>query len=526
MEWHEVVARTAGVAAISWQQGIEDEQQQRMLASVMTETLLYGPALIYRLDNEEHRTIFTREGLLALLRLAVTEGSSGVLAANFADCFMQATLIVNELLADEITPSSSTGSPTDLLPSELRSALLHLQNPHDLLGRTDAFFEWSRTPKAGLSRSHMPVEDDFRRFTGLTFLEYAAGAYAALTRCSVFRTWSDVEQRGISFDLDDWLANLSNKSVLTQWIAASTVAISTARAQWQEESSLSIAGAGALWRHPIVEADDGRFFIPSPLFILNAMSDGAYFVLFNGYGDDAKDDSKKLQFSQFYGEFFEDYVVGRITSGYANRVDVSLVSREIEYAPGVLSTDLFVAEANDVLFIEVVKKRMSLIGSVLRLNDETIRRDLEAGVLDKARQLHRNVEDFRSGKLFPDVPRPRGQRIFPILVAPEDWPRIYVLTDLFEKVRRDQGLLANAEPIELLDASEVEALEPVLRRGLRLGELLDRKNKGDASNRLMSLHNYELLVEPGTYGSEMTPTRERGGRVAQQIIELVKSWMN
>ena len=89
----------------------------------------------------------------------------------------------------------------------------------------------------------------------------------------------------------------------------------------------------------------------------------------------------------------------RKRSGYAGRSD-SHVSPEVEYKPGVLSSDAVVSEADDILFFEVVAKRMSFVDSVIRLDEKAIGRDLEAGVVKKARQLHRNIEDYRSGALF------------------------------------------------------------------------------------------------------------------------------
>lgn len=78
----------------------------------------------------------------------------------------RAALIVNEILGEEVTAPELVGSPTDLLASELRSAVLHAANVHDLLGRTDSFFRWSRTDKARSSKNYMPIDDDFRAFTG------------------------------------------------------------------------------------------------------------------------------------------------------------------------------------------------------------------------------------------------------------------------------------------------------------------------------------------------------------------------
>ena len=50
--------------------------------------------------------------------------------------------MTNELIHAEIEPLERTGTPQDLLASELRSRTTTLENPHVLLARTAAFFEW------------------------------------------------------------------------------------------------------------------------------------------------------------------------------------------------------------------------------------------------------------------------------------------------------------------------------------------------------------------------------------------------
>jgi hypothetical protein len=262
--------------------------------------------------------------------------------------------------------------------------------------------------------------------------------------------------------------------------------------------------------------------------VVNAMGDGVYYALMDGYraaaGNDKKARDRAVErFTQFYGEFFEDYVVDLFQRGYIGRKDAH-VSGEVEYKKGVLSSDVIVTEANDILFIEVVAKRMGFIDSILRLSPETIGRDIEAGVIDKARQLQRNITDFRSGLLFPDCPRPQKKRIFPIIIAPNEWPRITIIDSILPVLEREEGLLADVEPLELFDAGEAEWLETALPSGLRLGELLNRKNRSTKQYRLMSLHNYLYYAEPGTSPGLVPNVRIRGGEVAKEIIGLVESW--
>jgi hypothetical protein len=520
-----------GILSVSWRDGVESARQQRALVGEMTKDLLYSAAIASKLMSEPHRVLFTQEGMLAVLRLAVVAGSPGnPPVGDHSDTFTKAILAANELLALEIMVENPSGAAADLLPSELRSAILHAENLNDQLARTDAFFAWSITAEARASKNVLPVEEDLRRFTGLTPLEYAAGAYGMLARFASMKTWSEVERLGVAFSIEQWQAGVSDTRVVRQWIVANSVPLENVRAEWQSEPSLSLAGAGCLWRKPVIQVEDDLFFVPAPTLVQNAMGDGTYFALMDGYRDAAGSDPRARKeaverFTRFYGEFFEDQIAGILERAYSGRID-ALFTREVEYLAGVKSSDVIIAEGQDVIFVEVVAKRMNLVDSVLRLKPEAIARDIEAAVLVKTRQLDRNIRDFRAGTLLPDFPRTAGQRIFPVIVSPHDRPRVNVITTALADARKKHGLLADVEPLELLDLGEVEQVETGIHTGVRLSALLDRKNKSTPHNRMMSLHNYLIFVEPNTLPAGMSPTRERGSEVAQRILALAQTWID
>jgi hypothetical protein len=85
-------------------------------------------------------------------------------------------------------------------------------------------------------------------------------------------------------------------------------------------------------------------------------------------------------------------------------------------------------------------------------------------------------------------------------------------------------LLTESEPVEFLNIGEVEDLEGRLLVGLRLAELLDRKNRTTPGNRALSLWNFLVLMEPGTCPIDSVPTRIKGQALAHSLIELARSW--
>lgn len=523
-DWRGVVEVVWGFLGASWPDGVEDSRHQGPILKNFAKLVpLYGDALLRRYSLEPHRPVLTREGMLGVLRAAVVSQSQPHASpSEFADAFVRANLIANELLGSEILPADSQNSAADLLRSELRSAVLHLDNPHDLLARADAFFDWSKTPKATASKNALPIEDDFRRFTGLSWREYAAATYTAFSRCTSVREARYGGRVSALFSLDDWLAGLTDKTVMERWFAVSSIPLAELRAEWADTTSLSFAASGSLWRRPVVRHDNGKFFVPYPQLIQNALGDGAFFLLLDGYID-----ANRLKFTRFYGEFFEDYVAGCFTRGYAN-CDDAIVRSETEYMKRkqkIKSTDVVVAENGDVMFIEVMAKRPKLVESVLTLKDDGIQSDVAAFVA-KARELDKRIGDYRDGLLFPDLPRPDGQRIFPVIVTPTEWPRVYLLHYVLPAAIAKERLLTGCEPVELLDAGDVELLEGLLQRGMRLPAFLDRKNGagGPTDARFKSVNDYLIFYEPSLLSNNRRPGRERGDEIARSLIALGESW--
>jgi hypothetical protein len=397
-DWRDVVTTIAGVAAIGRQYGIEDDAHARTVESFIADQPLYGQSLILKLRADNSQVLFTDESLLAVLRLAVvSHGSSSLMQRELRDLITRAVLMANELIHDEINPPHRTGSPADLMASEIRSNTSILDNPHVLLARTAAFFEWCKDSGRIRSANELPVESDFHEMTGLTPEEYAAGAYAVLSRAAVIREPINISRSTVVFTIDQWLSQIKQKRVPRQWIDVSSLPIEEARADWKSEPSLSFAAGGKLWRRPVVR-DAERFFVPSPRLVWNALGDGTYFTLFDGYRD-----ANREKFSRFYSEFFEDYIRKLIDDAYAKRQDAS-VTRSFKYRRNrqqVESSNILITENDDVIFVEIVAKRLNFIGSVLRLDLGSIESDIRRGILCKAKQLHDNITDYKAGVLLP-----------------------------------------------------------------------------------------------------------------------------
>ena len=524
MHWQQLIQRCAGISYLSWRQGIENLAHQNNLAENLVRSLFYGPAIIRRLRHEPQYRLCTREGLFALLRLAFIEKSEGDDSFDFADSFVRANLAVNQLINAETLVDAPTGGASDLLRSELRSEIQQLENFHDLIGRTHALFEWSDSEAGRNSKNALPLKDDLRRFTGLTPLEYGAAAYSIVSRSTGFKKWDDVESVPLWLKLEQ-MGQFTDSTPMQKWLDACSVPIEEACETWAQEPSLSLAAVGPLWSKPVLR--DGEFYmIPYAPLATNTMGDETYFSLLHGYGSDDDDEEKKKQFMTLYGEFFEDYVVDVLTRAYGDRQDIRFTPEIIYGEPELRSSDFIVQEGDDIIFFEIVAKRMNMTGSVLNFSAQSIATDLELGVSCKIRQIHDNIQRFRERTLLPEWPRNASQRFFPVLVAPHERPRIYVIKEILPKLMQDEHFLDGCEPIEFLDVGEVESLEGALKSGSRLGALLDRKNSGPApATRFWSLHNYLVEMEQTFLPQGPSLARERGGQAAKEMVSLATSWL-
>ncbi len=90
-------------------------------------SLNYGERVLVLMAAEPFRRLYMREGLFGIIRVALenqaTVESSRV---DTIDLLVQAILMANELISDELLPTSITHTASDLTKSEVRSQVLRL----------------------------------------------------------------------------------------------------------------------------------------------------------------------------------------------------------------------------------------------------------------------------------------------------------------------------------------------------------------------------------------------------------------
>ena len=274
-------------------------------------------------------------------------------------------------------------------------------------------------------------------------------------------------------NVQTWFQTLKDRTFLDGFIERFSIPSAELVDHWNRDptASLSLAALGPPWNRPLIRLDDVHVVAPLPPLIDNANGEGMYYSVFDRY-----DDATKGTFSQCFGYFLQDYVRGVFDAAYAGVPDCA-VDGDVEYGKGGgrRTSDTVIFEGDDVIFVEVVAKRVNLKGAVLELDEESIRSVLKAGVRKKLKQLDTNVRAFLEGRTFADRPRPAGQRIFAVIVTPVPYPHLYVTTAYIPAVLAEEGWLKDVKSIEIADVEEIEILEDSVPGGFRFGAFLAEK---------------------------------------------------
>jgi len=179
-------------------------------------------------------------------------------------------------------------------------------------------------------------------------------------------------------------------------------------------------------------------------------------------------------FSGAFGHVFEEWVQ-RTFERAIPAIGIQRVHRAKPYAGpdgDVDSTDAIIDYEPDAIFVEVVAKRPQA-ATLTRGDCGSFEQDLKMGILKKARQLDRNVADFRSGRLVVRGMDPnRITRIFPVILSIEGFPSIPPIPQVIVGRIHAKGWLKGLPPIALLSAEDLVIVEAFMEQGVSFLELL------------------------------------------------------
>jgi hypothetical protein len=498
-----------------------EEGPQRAFVVEMANEVSWASTLLDAMDGRPGSVVVTEEHLAVLFRLVLEHGSAdaGGMGPDYYDSLLRALLMLNTLDAAE---AAAEGFDDAFVRMELRSLTYDTENPAGVIERYARFIEWSRTRPALDSGNYLNLDEDMVRFFGMSYYEYAAAVFSFFSYYASIASTKELAARKPYVNYAATRAAMTDHSVLDRFLDRFATDLDALLADFKSEhETLSGAALRPLLQTPLVRCPAG-IVAPYPRHLRNLLGTGLFFALMDAYRDAAGGDSKARKeavekFTRFFGEFFEDYVVSRFGESY--RVDGAVMYSEKEYLPSVKSTDLVIFEGDAAFFIEVVAKRFNYLTSIQKLDPKAIAKDIDAMVVDKVKQLDRNVRDFRSGTLaYPGVDQSSIARIYPIVATVQPVPQYVGVADTISRAVAEKKYLAETEPLQFLAADEIEMMVPAFAAGQSLRPILEAKI-GDPFWKSQSVRNFVVDRMPALlmHGAPSNPRFQR-------VTEVVKRW--
>jgi hypothetical protein len=230
----------------------------------------------------------------------------------------------------------------------------------------------------------------------------------------------------------------------------------------------------ALREAPILLLDDGNAVCPSVHLLNQRPTRGLFDSLW-----ELEAEPQRQNLASDLGEAFNRYIGASLARSFGARaghvyvpdqlLEAALRSKKVCDAAVKIGDTVVVFENKAIMFAGRVRA-MEGTGKFITQSKEMF--------VESARQLHATIEDIRAGRLKAEGLDPADVRKFvPVSVILEHSPvSPFTGPDIHRRVR-EAGFLESSDvaPLTVLDAGDVDFLEPLARRGRDLAEVLVKK---------------------------------------------------
>lgn len=477
------------------------------------------------------------EQLAVLIKYAILYARGEEWPAEASGLLIRLLLVYNSLHGREFEPKS--GDFDSFLRFELRNVFNLEEHLGRVIARYSEFFEWARTSEsAARSKNRMDLDCDFVRLYGITYEEWAASAFTILAYFRQITSAKVLETTKPLLNLSAYLANFTADAPIWKWLDLNTIPLEEARALFEKESATpSYSGVTLLpfMRRPLLSVTDEHVCAPYLPYLENSLGAGIFFAFLDGYNNQPNKSKTERKaesdrFTRYFGEFFEHYMVETLRASHP-RPELVFGERTYVTEEGTegVATDLVVFEGDTALFIDICASRFNVVRSLIELDDDFIRKDIEKIVLANAEQLDKSIRAFKAGRLtYPGVDVAQIERIFPIVLTIQPMPRAFALNrHVLQEIER-RALLRDIERLEILTAEDAEGLPALYYGGVLLSDILARKTVHQhpkAQND--SLKNYLFHFEPHTLRKATKPPQgDTKVPWFDRVMDLVKVWLS
>lgn len=471
---------------------------QRGLVRELSPGNTYAARIIERLEPPNIFITLEQVAVLQKFSMMYCAPEGSPVPPDFTNRLLRVMLAYNSMRGlEDIDPKDREKA---MLTTELRNMFTSHQLTGFLVDFYWRFFKWAQDAQAAKSKHYLDVNADFQTFYGMAFIEYAAAAFAFLGHYIRIRTVADLQTSSPFISVDNFLQHLTNQKPVRDWLTLCSLTAAEAKAELTKQSAVRYSGLSLqpLLDHPMIYVEPGVVYCPHIPFLENRIGTGLFFALLDGYNKADGNRRRSDRFTRFFGDFFESYCLNFAKTMHPT---AELVFGEIEYEPGKKSTDIVVFEGQDAVFIDVTTARLTMKSTLIDLDETSILKDIDK-IVDNARQMDGSIAAFKEGRLvftYPDgtpILPSSINRIFPVALVIAPVPRFWAYNNRIFARLKDKGYLVGREPFEVLSAEDFDVLMRLVKSGMSIAQVLNRKFSHEIPiARTTSLWNYLSLYD-------------------------------
>jgi hypothetical protein len=492
------------------------QQQIGLARELLPENL--ASDVIRRLESGETDVVFHQEQLLLAARLAVAFGQAGSRGTWNRDAGGEFLLRVTDCL----------GAVGDDDESILRLVLRRLgafahQQERYLLPR---YFDLLITRARAEYGTPSPFDTAFQAETGLPIETFLALGFAYSGFFTGIRTAQDLSQ----FQFDAIVSTVESRLSGSPHAEAARTVL-TANRDWYRLApfpsdrleDLALATFVPFYDKPFYRVSNGSALPISLGLALQRLSIGVYWTVFTWF---QRQPNGVVDLNALVGGLFQQYVTDALRSAYrGHRVSRFIPEAEIEGSMGQVSRpDGLIVDGGRWVSIEMTSSSLTmntlLQGDVERLRaelaDEKFRKKFEQPVQGAMNILSDLLQ-------HPQLDAAEVTDIFPVVILLHDFPQFFNIWTEIDKlyvppreIQTKDGRQVRVHKLQMLTAEELEMLEPGIRMGARMSDLLEQREHGDPV-RAMSMKNFMFST-----GIAREHDNERMGTLFENMVDVCR----
>jgi hypothetical protein len=223
-----------------------------------------------------------------------------------------------------------------------------------------------------------------------------------------------------------------------------------------------------LRRFPIIRLDEDRCLVTDILFVVELVTSGLYWSIFDGLAPSRRED-----FSSLWGSVFELYTARLLRHYYPGESELNPFRADVDYDIGGTTgqIDALLDYGNETIIFEIKSSLLTLNAKCSR-DWDALERDLrrkfvenERGSPKALRQLARTATLIARGELLSGH---TPEHIFPVLMVDEKAMECLGMNSYLDRLFRgflDEDVAGRVRPLTVMSVDELEGLLPYVAAG-------------------------------------------------------------